>query len=775
MNIFKFFTIALITLFLLLSGRSIAQNYTTVSVTGFNQDLIAEGGYTQNRALNTTTAIFDGDNAYAGHVMYCTDFRGNYNQSTAPSGGLPVNRTITSANNTSIIYQLQPYSGNNVLLLNNTSNIGSLTLTTPQSYQLLSILASSAEGSSDFTARLNFSDNTYRDYTFSVPDWFNGTPYAIRNIGRVNARQYSTNTGERFDDIDGVGSGYNPRLYDCTITLTGSDMFKVITSITFTKTVSGNSRTAILAVCGLNPLSAPVATAGTNVVSTGFRANWNTVNNATKYRLDVSTTSTFSMYVTGFSNLDVGNVLYYNVSGLSLGTYYFRVRAENSYGQSIHSNTITVAITPSTQASNIGFTGITHKSMSINWTRGNGTLCKVFMLAGTSGTPSPSNGTDYTANILFGTGSQIGTSGWYCVYSGTGTSVNVRNLLKNTSYRVMVCETGSETSPAYNVTTGTNIANTSTNTGNQANNLSFTDVQPISMKINWINGTGTKRCVFMKSGTTGTAVPVDGQSYTSSTEFGSGSQIGTTGWYCVYNGSAGMFAGDITISGLTENTNYITMVCEYFGDASSEEYITETATLNPNTNQTPLPVQLLNFTFSVFEKDVKLKWSTSSEINNSGFEIERTIEGKGNWKKIGFVKGNGNANNICNYSFNDAGLMTGNYKYRLKQIDYNGNFEYHNLNQTVEIGVPNKFSLKQNFPNPFNPVTKIRFDLPEDENVTLTVYDLKGSTIKELVNSRIQAGYYEISFDGSGLSSGVYIYRLSAGKSTAVRKMIIVK
>ena len=586
MNIVKFFTIALITFFLLLSGISMAQNYTTVSVTGFNQDLIAEGGYTQNRALNYTTAIFDGDNAYAGHVMYCTDFRGNYNQSTAPAGGLPVNRTITSANNPTIIYILQPYNGNNVLLLNTANSARTLTLTTPQSYQVLSILASSAEGASTFTVRLNFNNSTYTDYSFTVPDWFNGTPFGIQNIGRVNARNYSTTVGERYDDIDGVGTGNNPRLYDCTITLTSGDMFKVLSSITFTKS-AGNSRSAILAVSGLNPLSAPIATAGSNVISTGFRSNWNSVSNATKYRLDVSTVSNFSTFVTGYNNKDVGNVLYSSVTGLSMGTYYYRIRAENSYGQSIHSNTITVAIIPSTQASNIGFTGITHKSMTVNWTRGNGTLCRVFMLAGTSGTPSPSNGSDYAGNSTFGTGSQIGTSGWYCVYSGTGTSVNVKSLVKNTTYRIMVCETGSATSPAYNVTTGTNIANSPTNAGNQANNLAFTDVQSISMKINWVNGSGTKRCVFVKTGTTGSAVPVDTATYTASTEFGTGSQIGTTGWYCVYNGSAGMFAGDITVTGLTENTNYITMVCEYFGDVSSEEYITETATLNPNTNQTP--------------------------------------------------------------------------------------------------------------------------------------------------------------------------------------------
>jgi hypothetical protein len=782
----KIFVLILITIFLLASGISFAQNYTNVSVTGFNQDLIAEGGYSSNRALNYTTAIFDGDNAYAGHVMYCTDFRGNYNQNTAPPGGLPVNRTITSVNNTSIIYQLQPYNGNNVLLLNTANRIGTLTLTTPQSYQLLSILASSAEGASSFTVRLNFNNNTYTDYSFTVPDWFNGTPYAIRNIGRVNARQYSTNSGERYDDIDGTGStgGNNPRLYDCPITLTSGDMFKTLNSITFTKTVE-NSRTAILAVCGLNPLGAPVATAGTNVVITGFRANWGSVTNATKYRLDISTLNNFTTFVGIYNNLDVGYVSYSDITGLSMGTYYYRLRAENNYGQSVHSNVITVGIAPATQASNITFTGTTHKSTTISWTRGSGTLCKVFMYAGSSGTPAPANGTDYTASSNFGTGSQIGSSGWYCVYSGTGTSINVRNLTGNITYRAMVIEVGSATSPAYNTTASTNIGNFTTNPGNQATNVAFSDLQTTSLTVNWQNGSATKRCVFIKEGSTGTALPSDSITYTPNSVFGTGTQIGATGWYCIYNGTASsMSAGDINITGLTENTNYIIMVCEYFGNPSSEEYITLTANLNPNTNQTPMPVEMMSFNFNIIEKNVLLKWSTASETNNSGFDVERASSkesggppGSENseFRKVGYVKGIGNSNTINNYTYVDAGLSTGKYKYRLKQTDYNGNFEYHKLNQTVEIGLPKKFALKQNYPNPFNPVTKISFELPEDDIINLSVYDLKGSKIKEIINGRKSAGYYETYFDGSTLSSGIYIVSLKTSNFSACSKMTLLK
>ena len=779
MSMAKIFVILLITIFLLVSGISFAQNYTSIAVTGFNQDLIAEGGYTQNRALNYTTTIFDGDNAYAGHVMYCTDFRGNYNQNTAPAGGLPVSRSITSVNNTSIIYQLQPYDGSNVLLLNTANSVGTLTLTTPQSYQLLSILATSAEGISSYTVRLNFNDNSYTDYSFTVPDWFNGTPYAIRNIGRVNARQYSTNAGERFDDIDGTGTtgGNNPRLYDCPITLTSGDMFKTLTSITFTKAVSG-SRTAILAVCGLNPLGPPVATAATNIISTGFRANWSSVTNATKYRLDVSGALNFSTFITDYNNRDVGFVSYTDVTGLSMGTYYYRLRSENNYGQSVHSNVITVGIAPSAQASNISFTGTTHKSTTINWTRGNGTFCKVFVLAGSTGTPSPANGTDYNANVIFGTGAQIGTTGWYCVYSGTGTSVNVRNLTCNITYRAMVVEVGSLTSPAYNTTITNNIDNFITNPANQATNVIFSDLQTTSLTINWQNGSAPRRCVFIKLGSTGTAPPADNTTYTSNTEYGSGTQIGSTGWYCIYNGAASQSAGNINVTGLAQNTEYIVMVCEYFGNASSEEYFVQSATLNPNTNQTPMPVEMMNFNFSKTGNDVSLKWSTASEWNNAGFELERAVNRKqttGNWEKIGYIPGKGTTNTPTNYSFTDRVKESGKYNYRLRQTDYNGNFEYHNLNQAVEVGVPKKFSLKQNYQNPFNPITKICFELPENDKVNLSVYDLKGSKVKELINGENQAGYYETIFDGSNISSGIYIVTLKTGNFSASNKMILLK
>ncbi|MCB0729305.1 MAG: T9SS type A sorting domain-containing protein, partial [Ignavibacteriae bacterium] len=160
-----------------------------------------------------------------------------------------------------------------------------------------------------------------------------------------------------------------------------------------------------------------------------------------------------------------------------------------------------------------------------------------------------------------------------------------------------------------------------------------------------------------------------------------------------------------------------------------------------------LPVELSSFTSSVNYRDVTLNWSTASELNNSGFEIERSdirSQTSNVWTKVGNVNGNGTSSSVINYSYTDRGLATGSYSYRLKQIDFNGNFEYFNLNNEVNIGTPSTYALSQNYPNPFNPATTINFDLPTDGNVSLKLYDMSGKEVATLVNEVRSAGYYSV-------------------------------
>lgn len=193
----------------------------------------------------------------------------------------------------------------------------------------------------------------------------------------------------------------------------------------------------------------------------------------------------------------------------------------------------------------------------------------------------------------------------------------------------------------------------------------------------------------------------------------------------------------------------------------------------------PLPVVLSSFSSSVNSRDVKLTWKTESEMNNAGFDVERSVSGLNQWVKAGYIAGKGNSTSPVSYSFEDKKLNSGKYNYRLKQIDNNGHFEYYDLSNVVEVGLPTKFDLSQNYPNPFNPTTKIDFSLPLDAKVSIKLYDITGREIKTLVNDSRTAGYYTVQFNASDLSSGTYFYRIMTKSSAAdyimTKKMMLVK
>jgi hypothetical protein len=193
----------------------------------------------------------------------------------------------------------------------------------------------------------------------------------------------------------------------------------------------------------------------------------------------------------------------------------------------------------------------------------------------------------------------------------------------------------------------------------------------------------------------------------------------------------------------------------------------------------PLPVTLSSFTYKISDRNVTLNWITSDEINNKGFEIQRKNSDSPEWKYLGFVKGAGTVQGQTRYQFDDRNPESGQYQYRLKQTDYNGNYTYCELNGTVTIGIPKKFNLSQNYPNPFNPSTKIDYDLPADSRVRLVVYDITGRELKVLLNEYRQAGSYTAVFSAEGISSGFYIYTLTAvsggNEFSVTKKMTLLK
>jgi hypothetical protein len=190
-----------------------------------------------------------------------------------------------------------------------------------------------------------------------------------------------------------------------------------------------------------------------------------------------------------------------------------------------------------------------------------------------------------------------------------------------------------------------------------------------------------------------------------------------------------------------------------------------------------IPVELTSFVASAIGNDVQLSWTTATEMNNRGFEIQRK-EGV-EYQTIGFISGNGTTVQPQTYSFTDKNLKAGSYTYRLKQIDFNGQFEYSKEIEVDVIGLK-EFSLAQNYPNPFNPTTTLSFSLAVDSKVSLKIFDVLGQEIMTLLNETKSAGKHNISFDASTLNSGVYFYRIDATgvdgqKFTDAKKMILNK
>lgn len=185
------------------------------------------------------------------------------------------------------------------------------------------------------------------------------------------------------------------------------------------------------------------------------------------------------------------------------------------------------------------------------------------------------------------------------------------------------------------------------------------------------------------------------------------------------------------------------------------------------------PVELISFSAELLEGEIVLKWETASEINNSGFEIQKK-NNNNNWEKVAFVEGKGTTSNNSNYIYKDRNYDRNQIFYRLKQIDYNGSFKY---SEVVEAGLNDisGYKLYQNYPNPFNPSTTIEFYLPTSGNVKLKVFNATGSEINIPINSFMKSGDHSVSFNASDLSSGIYFYSIETADIRLVKKMLLLK
>ncbi len=198
-------------------------------------------------------------------------------------------------------------------------------------------------------------------------------------------------------------------------------------------------------------------------------------------------------------------------------------------------------------------------------------------------------------------------------------------------------------------------------------------------------------------------------------------------------------------------------------------------------NRGNTPVELSTFSAIPLGNKVVLQWTTLTETNNMGFEIERKFK-YGTWEKIGFVKGNGTVTQKIYYSFDDLTLSgEGIYNYRLKQIDYNGTFEYSNEVEVIFGDVPEDYAIQQNYPNPFNPSTKINFSLPEENRVVIRVFNPMGELIHEINRGTLSHGYFEQDIEMGSNPSGMYFCQVLCTNTKTERtksltiKMVLMK
>lgn len=249
-------------------------------------------------------------------------------------------------------------------------------------------------------------------------------------------------------------------------------------------------------------------------------------------------------------------------------------------------------------------------------------------------------------------------------------------------------------------------------------------------------------------------------------------------------GSAFPFIEISLDGGVTWSYNQLSLLQDYyptFSEMVTQERWYLTGTRLPRTgfvlftdNSGGVPVELVSFNAETVAGNIRLNWATASELNNMGFEVERKSDNE-DWRITGFVEGNGTTTEKQNYYYTDNlfGINSTKLNYRLKQIDFDGTYKYSDAVEVVRD--PVLFSLEQNYPNPFNPGTIIRFSLPQSSFVTLEIFNTLGESLGKLVSEDLSAGTYNYDWDGTGLTSGIYFYKIQAGDFVEIKKMILIK
>ncbi|MCK6613714.1 MAG: T9SS type A sorting domain-containing protein [Ignavibacteriaceae bacterium] len=597
----------------------------------------------------------------------------------------------------------------------------------------------------------------------------------------------------------------------------------------------------------------PTASAATNITSTGFTANWGSVSGASSYRLDVATDENFTSntilsenfvgFTTNNGTTDRSGSLntYLQTTGWT-GTAIYEMIGYAKLGAGSTRGVIT---TPTVDLSgnsgnhilefDLGKFGTDNTSVEVYHAPDGTTFAQV----GTD-IVAPASITTQTVQIAGGTAASklriqanlassnrfyldnfiVKTSNILTSHNNkevNGTSENVSGLSSGTTYYYRVrgfsANSTSGNSGVITVRTADNSQSASVSTGNN-----------VSAPVN--GATGVEEVLFTSVATGGN---INVARFNEPPTGGTSGITGNISQYrliiepdnvLVFDEQAGyklrFKASDLPgITTRPENLNTTSVRLHKRSTPGSGEFsaaITMTYYRNEDpaldylesdliTNgfsefifsspDQPLPVELVSFTAKVKSSAVHLQWETATEVNNYGFEVERSnatetmnassTQGR-TWQKIGFVEGNGNSNSPKSYSFTDRNASAGKYIYRLKQVDTDGAFDYSD-EVAVDLGTPAQFSLSQNYPNPFNPSTLVQYAVPVQSVVVLEIYDITGTRVAQPVNALHEPGSYSALFNLSdlNLASGTYIYRLSATDMSgnimysAINKMLLLK
>jgi len=438
---------------------------------------------------------------------------------------------------------------------------------------------------------------------------------------------------------------------------------------------------------------------------------------------------------------------------------------------------------PGIQASAFNISALTDSSMTIGWTRGNGSAVLVVARAGSAVNSSPVSGTIYTANSAFGSGSQIGT-GNYVVYNGSGTSLDLIALTSGTAYHYAI----------YEYDTLNNCYKTPALTGNitvcnppdiQASSFTSSSINN-TLTLGWTRGNGTAGVLVVgKIGSAVNAQPMSGTSYIASTAHGSGSQIGT-GNYVIYKGSG----TSVTTTALLAGVNYHYAVFEY--NTNSTCYKIPALTGSENVCTPPL-LQATAFTANaISDNSITTGWTRGN--GNSVLVISRADSAVniapqsgivynanavfGNGTQIGngnYVVYKGTASSVkitallpetiyhyAVYEFANAGLC-----YKKPSLTGNATTSFAGISENNS----NPFNVKIS-PNPFTDKTTIEYTLTISENVEISILDITGQEVTKNIFGRQSKGVQSTVIDASKFSSGIYFYRLKIGDQQQKGKLL---